>query len=106
MKNATAGRGILKFEKISGKTVVTESFSKSPLKILAPKNHGSASWVYFSNFGGGYVGGDAIDIDINVEPHAHAVFLSQASTKVYGSKNESRQTVRGKVARDAILFSL
>lgn len=106
MKNATAGRGFLRFEKICGKTVVTESFAKSPLKILAPKNHGNASWVYSSNYDGGYVGGDNIDIDIDVAAEARAVFLGQSSTKVYRSVDESRQTVRGTIASGGILFSL
>jgi urease accessory protein len=106
MENAPAGKGILRFEKTGERTSVVDSFSKSPLKILTPKNNGKAAWVYSSNFGGGFVGGDAIHIDLHLKPATEVAFLSQASTKVYGSEKECLQTVQAEVERDAVLFSL
>lgn len=106
MENALPGRGLLKFEKLGDKTLVVDSFSKGPLKILTPKNNGKAAWVYSSNFGGGFVGGDSVDIEMNLAPGAEVAFLSQASTKVYGSEDECRQTIKARVEKDAALFCL
>jgi urease accessory protein len=102
----SAGVGSLSFQKIGTKTVVTDAFAKSPLKFLTPKNSGIASWVYSSNFGGGFVGGDAIEIGLQVGPRAEVVFLSQASTKVYRSENGCLQSITGEIGEDAVLFSI
>lgn len=102
----SCGKGNLCFEKMGTKTVVTEAFAKSPLKFLTPKNIGNAAWVYSSNFGGGYVGGDAIEIRLHVRPGAEAVFLSQASTKVYRSERGCLQSITGDIGEGAVLFSL
>jgi urease accessory protein len=106
MENAKAGRGKLCFEKVGEKTVATEAFSKSPLKLLTPKNTGSASWVYSSNFGGGFVGGDSIDIGVHVKKGAEALLLSQASTKVYRSKKVCHQSICGHIEENATFYSL
>lgn len=106
MEQTVAGRGFLSFEKIGEQTVVTEAFSKSPLKILTPRNKGKSSWAYSSNFGGGFVGGDSIDINIDVLPGAKAVFMSQASTKVYGSEDECRQVIKAHVGAGGVLYSI
>jgi urease accessory protein len=106
MEKASAGKGVLRFEKIGDRTCVIDSFSKSPLKILTPKNTGSAAWVYSSNFGGGFVGGDSIDLDIHMGPESQVAYLSQASTKIYGSEKESLQTINANIGKKAVLFSI
>lgn len=101
-----AGIGRLCFERIDKRTVVSQAYSKSPLKILTPKNNGPSAWAYSSNFGGGFVGGDSIDIKVKVKAEAQAVLLSQASTKVYGSEKLSQLSITAEVEEGAILYSL
>lgn len=75
-----------------GRSVVTRAYATSPLRLLTPKNHGSAAWVYTSSYGGGLVDGDRVALNVDVGPGA-AVFLStQASTKVYRSRRSPQGT--------------
>jgi urease accessory protein len=66
-------------------SVVTRAFASSPLRLLTPRNHGRAAWVYSSTYGGGLVDGDAIRIDADVGSDATALLATQAATKVYRS---------------------
>ena len=59
-QGASAGTGILEFGRAgmtdspgSGRTVVTQAYAQSPLRLLNPRNHGTSSWVYTSTYGGG-----------------------------------------------------
>jgi urease accessory protein len=91
------------FSLIGERTVVRHAYSTSPLKLLNPQNHSAAAWVYLASYGGGLVGGDALQIDIEVERGAAAVISTQASTKVYRSPQGASQRVRAEVADDALL---
>lgn len=84
---------------------MVEAFAASPLKLVLPRNHGTAAWAVTSTYGGGLLGGDTIALDVNVEANARAVLLSQASTKVYRSELPARQTVNGKVAAGGLLVA-
>ncbi|MGA7119245.1 MAG: urease accessory protein UreD [Polyangiaceae bacterium] len=86
-----AGRGSLAFRRSGGKTVLAESFATSPLRLLAPRNHGSGAWVFLANFGGGLVDGDRIDIRVDAEENSTAFVSTQAATKVYRSPNGCSQ---------------
>jgi urease accessory protein len=97
------GRGALTFSRVGERTVVRRAFSTSPLKLLNPRNHSPAAWVYLASYGGGLVDGDALEIDIEVECGATAVISTQASTKVYRSPNGTSQRLRADVADDALL---
>jgi urease accessory protein len=97
------GRGELDFEKVRGRTVLRRAYAKAPLRLLMPRNHGDAAWVYTSNYGGGLVGGDHIDLRLRVRSSAKAVLLTQASTKVYRSGQEASQAVYGQIDSDASL---
>src|SRR6516162_9504674 len=77
------GAGTLQFEDVRGKTVLTRAIAASPLRVLNPKNAGESAWVYLATYGGGLVGGDALDISIDVGQGAAALVATQASTKVY-----------------------
>ena len=61
----------------------------SPLRWLTPRNHGPAAWVYASSYGGGLVGGDTLRLTISIGAGASAFVSSQASTKVYRSRDRS-----------------
>ena len=67
-----AGRGSLAFRRSGGKTVLAESFATSPLRLLAPRDHGSGACVFLANFGGGLVDGDRIDIRVDAEENSTA----------------------------------
>ena len=91
------------FSHVGERTVVRHAYSTSPLKLLNPRSHSTAAWVYLASYGGGLVGGDALRIDIDVERGAAAVISTQASTKVYRSPRGASQQLRAGVADDALL---
>ncbi len=64
-------------------SVVTRARSVAPLRLLAPASPGYAAWVYQSSLGGGFVGRDAIELDVEVAAGARLFLTSQASSKVY-----------------------
>ncbi len=103
---SAAGRGELDFEKVGNRTVLRRSYAKAPLRVLTPQNHGDASWVYTSNFGGGLVDGDQIDLRLRVRSEAKAVLLTQASTKVYRAPRGASQKLHALVEGDASLLIL
>lgn len=101
-----AGRGRLRVARAeSGRSVVTEAYATSPLRLLTPRNAGSAAWVYTSTFGGGLVDGDALALDVDVEAGAAAVLATQASTKVYRSAAGTTSALRARVGSGALLVS-
>ena len=82
---SAAGTGFLQVVKRGGRSVVCRAFAASPLKLLTPRNHGAAAWVYAASYGGGLVGGDAIRLAVDVAPGAMAFLSTQSSTKAYRS---------------------
>jgi urease accessory protein len=105
---AAAGSGRLRFEcaEASGRTRLVDAFAASPLKIVQPRNHGSAVWAVTSTYGGGLLGGDNITLDVDVGENAQAVLMSQASTKVYRSDFPSRQALTARVGSGGLLISV
>jgi urease accessory protein len=65
--------------------VVSHAYATSPLRLLMPRNHGHAAWIYTSSFGGGLVDGDRIVMDLTIAEGASAFLSTQAATKVYRS---------------------
>jgi urease accessory protein len=65
------------------RSVVTRARSVAPLRLLAPASPGLAAWVYQSSLGGGFVGRDAIELDVEVGAGARLFLTSQSSGKVY-----------------------
>ena len=100
---ATAGRGRVVVAAHDGRSRVTRAFAASPLRLLTPRNHGPASWIYTSTFGGGLVGGDAFHLDVDVREGAMAYLATQAATKVYRSPVATRVELDAAVGRDAVL---
>ena len=79
------GTGFLRIARRGERSVVTRAFAASPLKLLTPRNHGTAAWVYSATYGGGLVDGDAIRLAMDVTPGAMALISTQSSTKAYRS---------------------
>src|SRR5688572_11864789 len=97
------GSAFLTFTRSGSDTVLTRAFATSPVKVIATRGRGSTCWVYAATFGGGLVGGDDIQLRADVAAGARALLTTQASTKVYRSSRQSRQSLDVAVAADALL---
>jgi urease accessory protein len=98
------GSGRLVVERVLGRSVVTSARSHGPLRLLTPRNHGGAAWVYQSSLGGGFVGDDTLHLDVRLGVGATAFLSSQAAGKVYRG-TDSRFTLEATVADGATLVS-
>jgi urease accessory protein len=98
--------GTLHFENVRGTTVLTRAMAASPLRLLHPKNSGTAAWVYAATYGGGLLGGDAITLDATLGAGAHALLSTQASTKVYRAGVRASQHLRVRADDDSLLVLL
>ena len=87
-----AGSGALQISRDGAQSFVRRAFAASPLRLLTPRNHGSAAWIYTSSFGGGLLDGDDVRLRIDVDRTAAAFISTQASTKVYRSVAEAAAT--------------
>ena len=83
--SARPGTGVLDVTRVDHRSLVLRAYATSPLRLLLPRNHGAAAWVYVSSYGGGLVGGDQVSLSLRVGPDAAAFVSSQASTKIYRS---------------------
>jgi urease accessory protein len=77
--------GRLPFERAGAATVLRGAYAESPLRLLTPRNHGSAAWVYTATLGGGLVDGDRVRLRISVGAGARAFVSTQGPTRVYRS---------------------
>ncbi len=94
---ATPGVGALAFRLRGDRTVLSVALARSPLRLLDPRNHGDAAWVYLANLGGGLVDGDRLAARVDVGPGASAFVGTQATTKVYRSPRGCSQRVDARV---------
>jgi urease accessory protein len=101
-----AGEGAVVVERVGPRSVVTSARAHSPLRVLEPRNHGDAAWIYVSTFGGGLVDGDRIALDVDVGADASAFLGTQASTKIYRSPRGCSQHLRARVGEGGLLVSL
>jgi urease accessory protein len=98
-----AGTAYLTFTRSGAETLLTRAFATSPAKLIATKGRGPTCWVYSATLGGGLVGGDDIQLHVDVATGARALLTTQASTKVYRSPRRSRQTLNATVDAQALL---
>jgi urease accessory protein len=101
-----AGAGELRIVRSGAASVVSCARAASPLRLLLPRNHGRAAWVFTSTYGGGLVDGDAIALDVVVGDGASALVSSQASTKVYRSPRGVTSALSARVGAGAMLAVL
>jgi len=107
-RSAIAGKGSLEVSFVQGQSVVTKCYATDPLKLLVPKRDNRAAWAYVSSYGGGMVGGDEIELDVQVNNNAIAVLGTQASTKIYKdlTGRGCKQLIRARVADQATLVAV
>lgn len=102
--SAVAGRGALAVARgPRGRSVVTRAYATSPLRLLMPRNHGTAAWVYTSSYGGGLVDGDRVALDVEIGAGAAAFLSTQASTKVYRSPQGTSAELHARVQTEGLL---
>ena len=101
---SSPGHGALSFVRQGARTMVTRAYATSPLRLLTPKNHGRAAWVYTSSFGGGLVDGDRVRLDVEVGAGAAAFVSTQASTKVYRSARGTSAQLAARVGDGGVLI--
>ncbi|XVF46051.1 hypothetical protein PTKIN_Ptkin02bG0256800 [Pterospermum kingtungense] len=101
-------KGKVVVEKVRGKSTVTRSFSKYPLKFIVPRKVGpsntDAVWIYSLTYGGGIVSGDSISVEFTIGDGCTAVLTTQASTKVYKSLGSkcSEQVLEARIGSGAL----
>ena len=98
------GDGVVEVSRRPAGSVVTRLATRSPLRLLTPKNHGTAAWIVATSYGGGLVDGDALSLLIRVGLGAAAYVATQSSTKIYPGR--AAQTIEADVADDALLVAL
>ena len=97
------GHGRFTVERTKGRSVVRRAYATSPLRLLTPKNHGHAAWVYTSSYGGGLVDGDDIAVEASVGSGATAFLSTQSATKVYRSPRGTRVALDADVGEGGLL---
>jgi urease accessory protein len=86
------------------RSVVTRARSVAPLRLLSPASPGPAAWVYQASLGGGFVGRDAIELEVEVAAGARLFLTSQASSKVY-RRAVSRSRLDASVGEAGVLVA-
>lgn len=72
-----AGNGRITVSLHGEKAVLSELSSTYPLKLLSPHIHNGTAIVYVLTYGGGLVGGDEVDLVVDIQLGATLVLLSQ-----------------------------
>ena len=104
--HGSLGRACLEVDLVAGQSSVTRAWAVNPIKLLTPRSRGPSVWTYTSNFGGGFVAGDCVNVDIRLGAGTRCFFGSQASTKVYRNPDlhPCRYSLRAEVGAAALLI--
>ncbi|WP_162053192.1 urease accessory protein UreD [Pontibacter pamirensis] len=75
-----------------------------PLKILNPASHNKSCHVVLSNFGGGMVSGDQINLHVTCGTQANLFLSSQSNSKIFKSVDgaAAEQTIKGTLEENAL----
>ena len=98
----------LNIANVRGKSRLTSCKSVSPLKVFNPQQISDFCSVVLSNYGGGFVQGDRINIKINIEENAKCFLSTQANTRIYKSQDGkvSSQIVHGRIEANGMAILL
>ncbi len=85
-----------------------KSFQVPPIKFINPKAIKGCCQVFISNYGGGMVAGDDVQIDINCLPATKLFLGTQSHTKIYKCEQKQicSQKITGSVHADAMVVFL
>jgi urease accessory protein len=103
------GRLRLRFEARGDRnqTILAESEQQSPLRIVrAFQLDDGGSLVHLNNLSGGVLGGDHLDLTVEVGPGAIAQVTSTGATRIYRSRKNAgpaQQRLQIKVERDGLV---
>jgi urease accessory protein len=81
---------------LDGRSRITQAVANNPLKLFTRCRSGPVARLVASGYGGGFVAGDEIDLQLRVEQNAQGLLATQASTKVY--KNPERLPCRQRIS--------
>jgi urease accessory protein len=96
----------LRFARCGSNTILERSFATNPLKSIVTRGVTPTCWVYTATYGGGIVGGDKIDMQIEAGAGATGFVSTQASTKVYRALQPATQRLSASVEENALLVVL
>ncbi|KAK4113860.1 UreD-domain-containing protein [Canariomyces notabilis] len=107
---AGEGRIVIRLlpEGISGLQALSYQY---PLKLVSPTRPSETKsvLVFLLSFGGGLVGGDIVNLSVDVQTGAKLALVTQGHTKIFKSATPdvvTRQTMRVQIAADAALCLL
>ncbi|MCJ8164224.1 urease accessory protein UreD [Pontibacter sp. E15-1] len=102
--NASPDWSAVEVEVVRGKSRVVGCRSRQPLKILNPASHQASCHVVLSNFGGGMVSGDQIQLQLRCGAGSRLFLSTQANGRIFKSVDgaEACQTIAGTLAQNAL----
>lgn len=77
--------GLIRCERVDGASGLTAVHGGDPLKLIPVRGRGPACTVCVATYGGGFLAGDHVDLDVEVGPGAALLLSTQAHTKIYRS---------------------
>lgn len=87
--NDGKGHIVLSLYGLDKQVLSTLSF-QYPLKLISPRGLGQpCASVFMMSYGGGLVGGDQIDLSVNVQARCKLALLTQGSTKIFKQRKAS-----------------
>lgn len=97
----------LEIELVRNRSVLITSRVFKPLKVFQLKKE-TACQVVFSNYGGGFVEGDKVQLNILCGVDTKTIFSTQANTRVYKSVAglTTSQHIKGKIGERALTVFL
>lgn len=101
-------QSLISLSEYNGITRVSAALGKPPLKLLFPKQSDQFATVIQTNYGGGWVEGDQINLKIHCGPNSKGYIGSQALTRIYKSEKNIAcvQNINGHLEKNALLAYL
>ena len=83
-------------------SILTEQLSIKPLKIVNPKPQNQTGVCMLTSYGGGFVEGDVVELDVLCKEHTTSIVSSQANTRVYESNGiQCKQKLNLEIEKNA-----
>lgn len=99
-------KSFFEVQKVQGQHQVTKLCTVPPLKVLFPKTSPVFSHAILSQYGGGMVGGDAIQLSFTIGPKTKLVLSTQGYSRAYTGEKESSQILEATLCPDAEAYVL